>query len=629
MHASSPPASCTNSASAPCRFGSSAAIWLTFALTALLAACGTPAGGTAAVKQSCVAANDCPSGQVCTGGFCAAKQCDTANPCATGKTCVSGTCVSLSGGDAGNSDTLTFDTGTTTDVTTGGSDDVSTQPEDIQPGTDTTTDPLGKNCLTCTVDADCGDSAYQCVTLLNGNYCAKKCSTAGECPAAFTCDKADSKATNSNCLPPSYQCDGCLVTPCAKGESCVPSTGKCAVVKAQCDECVAQTDCAPGLKCVKLGASKVCAPTCDNNGPCPETSSCQKTTVGNICAFSSDTCCYGPSCTPASGCSSCPTKCFGGACVDCLADGDCSGGKCDVNKHTCITSGPCTGSTPIKLANGQCVECANDTHCASSGVGPKCDLATNKCAASTASNECKACVDPFPGCVQLNGTWSCVECSTDADCAAKDAGTCNSTTYSCSGTTGTGTGPKTGNCKADTDCVNAGTTTFTLACDTASGLCYDTAGKCDNIIAFCNASKGSNCVQPSSVGGLPGGLPLPGGTGTNPGEGVCSCGASGTSGGGGTPNPMCAMLAPTCNCATNPTDPACSPIPGLVECCGGTGGGTGSPLDIFACLTPSPNAPDCFGGLSCTCDLFSSLGGASGGSSAPKNCGTGTGGITP
>ena len=617
-------ASCTSGRGAR-SIGTSVAVWLSCGLLALLAACGTSTttGGTGG--QSCKAASDCPTGQVCSGGFCAAKQCDASNPCTGGKTCVGGACVSLGGSDASGSDGLTLDAAGKDSTTSGGSD-TTTQVEDTQTGgTDATGNPFGNNCQTCTADSDCGDPAYQCVTLLNGNFCAKKCTTAGECPTAFTCDKADSKAANSNCLPPSYQCDGCLTTPCGAGESCVPSTGKCAVVKAQCDECVAQTDCAPGLKCVKLGASKVCAPTCDNNGPCPENSACQKTTVGTICAFSAATCCYGPNCTPASGCASCPSKCFAGGCVECVADGDCAGGKCDLNNHTCITSGPCTAPTPIKLASGQCVECTNDTHCASSKVGPKCDLSNNTCAASSATNECKACVDPYPGCVQINGTWSCVECSTDADCAAKDAGTCNATTYSCSGTTQTGTGPKSGTCKQDSDCQNVGTTTFTLACDTGTGLCYDTAGKCDNLVAFCNAAKGSSCVQPSSVGGLPG---LPGGTGANPGEGVCSCGAS--SGGSTSTNPLCAILAPTCDCAKDPNSAACTSSP-FGACCGSStgGGGTGLPFDL-SCLTPSPNAPDCFGGLSCTCDLLSSLGGASGGSTAPKNCGTGNGlGTTP
>ncbi len=560
------------------------------------AGCGstTDASGGGGTAQTCKLSSDCTiAGQVCTNGFCANKS----------------TADAIGTFDTGNgSDASTGSDGTTLTDTTPGSDAVI--PQDTNTG-------KGAACNACKVDADCGDEAFQCITMLNGTFCARKCGSAAECPASFKCEKADTKAPNSNCLPPQYSCDGCLVTPCDPGQSCVAATGKCAVVKQQCDECTAQLDCADGLKCVKLGATKVCAPTCDNGGACPENSACQKTVVGNVCAFQASTCCYGAGCTVASACANCADKCFGGVCVDCLNDTQCTNGKCDPNAHTCITSGACSGTTPIKLADGSCVECTNDTHCANSAVGNKCDLASHKCAKSSASNECAACQDPYPGCVQINGTWSCVECSTDADCAAKQGGTCNATTYSCSGTTGTG--PAKGTCKADADCVNAGTSAFTLACDTSTGLCYDTAGKCDNVTAFCNSAKGSSCVQPSSVGGLPG---LPGGT--NPGEGVCSC-AAGASGGTGTTNPTCKSLG--CDCAVDPNSSACAGFPPLLTCCPGSGsGGTGGlPFDL-SCLTPTPNAPECFGGLSCTCDLMSSImGGGGTGGSAPKNCGTGSG----
>lgn len=593
-----------------------------------VAACSNASGGSGAAPAgaSCTTPTDCGPGQTCTGNICVTKQtCDEAagKKCPTGYKCNAGSCVALTAADAGGGDGNVADAGggTDPDAVTGG------QSDGTGGGDDVATPGLGNACKPCkleTAEADCGGGEFQCITLLNGNFCARKCTASSECPAAFKCDKADTKAANSNCLPPQYQCDKCLVSGCPSGQSCVATTGQCAVVKQQCGECNAQTDCADGLKCVKLGAVKVCAPACENGAACPEKSDCQNTVVGKVCAFQDATCCYGPQCKVADACAACPTKCFGGACVGCLKDTDCPNGKCDANSHTCITSGGCSAPTPIKLADGKCVECTNDTHCNGSKVGTKCDLSNHTCAAATATNECKACVDPYPGCVQLNGTWSCVECTTDGDCAAKSKGTCSGTTYTCSGTVGTGTGQLTGTCKSDSDCTNAGTTTFTLMCDTGSGLCYDTAGKCDNVSAFCNAKAGSSCVQPSSVGGLPG---LPGGTGANPGEGVCSCAAGGGSTGGGTANPICKLLAPTCDCAVDPNSAACTSSP-FGPCCGGSsGGGGGLPFDL-SCLQPSPNAPDCFGGLSCTCDLFSSIsGGGGGGGAVPHNCGTGSGGF--
>ena len=280
-------------------------------------------------------------------------------------------------------------------------------------------------------------------------------------------------------------------------------------------------------------------------------------------------------------CAACPNLCFAGTCVQCLADGDCPGGACNLPSHTCATSGVCKPPTPIKLANGSCVQCTNDTHCAAIANSPKCDLSTHTCGATTTSNECKACVDPYPGCVQIEGIWSCVECVTDSDCAKNSKGTCSATTYTCSG--GGGTGPTTGTCKMDSDCVNTGMNVFDLHCDTASGLCYDAAGKCDNVAAFCMAGKGSTCTTP-----LPG---LPGGPGGTAGSCTCKYGSSG----GSTTNPICAILAPTCNCAVDPNSAACNSTP-FGPCCGGGASG--------ACLGVTPvAAAECFGGLQCGCEL--------------------------
>ena len=562
----------------------------------VFAGCGSTTNTSGnATGATCAISNDCPAGQICSAGVCVAKS---------------------TGDIAVNFDSSVPDAG-------GTKPDGTTKDDSGTPGTDATTQPdtsTGPNlaCQACKVDADCGDASYQCITLLNGTFCAKKCSTVGECPAAFKCDKADTKAANNNCLPPNYSCDGCLVTPCDPGQSCVASTGQCAVVKQQCDSCNSQLDCADGLKCVQIGsAGKVCAPTCDGGGACPDNSTCQKTVVGNICAYQASTCCYGANCTVASACSSCADKCFGGACVACLNDGQCPGGTCDANSHTCITSGACQAPTPIKLADGTCVECTSDTHCGSSTVGPKCDLSTHKCAATSASNQCAACVAPYPGCVQLNGTWSCVECTTDADCAAKNAGTCNGTTYTCKGTVSGGTGPTSGNCKSDADCQNAGTTTFTLACDTSSGLCYDTTGQCDNISAFCNSAKGSSCVQASSIPGLPTGT----GTGANPGVGTCSCASSAAAGGG--ENAICKLLAPTCDCTADPNSTACCTGSPFGSCCPGSSCGSSGGLPDLSCLSNTTPASDCFGSLPCTCGFASLLGG-SGGASVPHTCGKGT-----
>jgi hypothetical protein len=349
--------------------------------------------------------------------------------------------------------------------------------------------------------------------------------------------------------------------------------------------------------------------------------------------------------------------------LQCTKNADCPGGSCNLTTYTCVNGSTCPppGAPQKKIkksATGECVECTNDTHCAGSSGGPKCNIQTNTCEKSSASNECAVCGGDYPGCIDINGTWTCVECTTDDDCAKKSKGTCSSKTYTCSGSGGGGIiGPKTGTCKSDADCPADPNGTFDLACDAASGLCYDKAGKCDNVVAFCNAAAGSVCELSGDLlggGGLPGGLPggvpgLPGGGQTPaPSVGSCSCGTGGGSSGGGagsgyTYNPICDQLKAfvpnlaKCDCAKDPNSPDCGisipiplPIPGIpTNCCtapsgggsggsgGGSGGGTGLPLD---CLlggvggSGGTSDPMCFGGIKCSTNILKCFSGQKGSS---------------
>ena len=214
-------------------------------------------------------------------------------------------------------------------------------------------------------------------------------------------------------------------------------------------------------------------------------------------------CCYGAKCQADSGCAKCPGKCILGSCVDCLLDKECPGGHCDTTSHVCVNPAGCPDSKPAKLPDGTCVGCAQDSDCK---PGLKCDATVHACIAAPLT--CKACNNPYPDCVQLNGAWSCVECASDATCAAKKLGTCSLKTYTCSGDSTSGGDPY-APCKADSDCQNVGGSAFDLACDaTTTGLCYDKSLKCDNIVAFCNSKQGCTC-QP---------------LGADTPIGTCSCG---------------------------------------------------------------------------------------------------------
>lgn len=553
-------------------------------LAALLIACGGEekpgGGGSTANEQTCAVDGDCDGGKKCIDSKCT---------------------LPFTGGDSAS----TFDAGPQPDA--GGTADAAAKADTGS----TTGGQTGGDCATCSADSDCAEG-FACVPLLNStdkNFCVKKCSAKSECTAGLLCQQA-TQAAQKFCIPPSFKCEGCAIDGCkGEGESCDFSAKPPACVKAggTCATCQLTKDCGPNMVCVKQGNDKICAPSCASGEKCPSNSTCIDFSVGiKACSFTAEKCCFGDSCKASSACAGCPGKCVAGACVECLKDADCSGGStCIASSHTCQKAS-CPSEKPIKLATGECVECSNDTHCSGSSVGPKC--VANKCAKANQNNECAVCQDPYPGCVEINGAWSCVECATDADCAAKKKGSCSAKTFTCSGTTaGGGTVTPSTKCKADSDC-KPGTSGFTLKCDVPTGTCYDVKGQCDNIVAFCNASKGSVCkpFDLLGLGGAGGGLPsipgLPSSTPSSSGAGVCSCGTSGGSSGSGWDDSICKQFKLTkCDCAKDAKSKDCDPI-GLGSCCQQSGGG-GSPLSLLTCisqLTGSKPDPACFGGKSCS-----------------------------
>lgn len=636
-------------------------LFLLVAASACSSTTNTAGGTVSGVK--CATTADCSGNMICstTAKVCIAKECDDLKgpQCPAGKKCVANICTAttfpqndaIGGGDSSGAD-----------ATSG--DDSTVSPQDSTTPPPDTSVPVGddKSCGECKVDSDCGGD-FQCIPLLNGSFCSKKCTADGDCKAGYQCQKASSGAdTQKNCVLPSFSCNGCAVTGCDAGKKCNLKLNppSCDAVKAQCEECLQDKDCDTGFVCTKMGPSKICAPSCAGGKSCPDKSTCQTFVTGQVCAFQAASCCYGSSCTVAcSGCADNPAKCLGGVCVECATDNDCKApGKCNVNTHTCTTDTACPAEKPIKLAaTGACVECSNDTNCGASANGPKCNLTTYTCEKTSGVADCAPCAGTaYPDCVQVNGTWSCVECQTDKTCADKSKGVCSPTSYTCSGTIGGGGTPvkPTTKCKGDGDCVNGPDTTFTLACDIPTGTCYDTLGKCDNIVAFCAADAGSTCDFASNIlsglGGGAGGIPgVPGGTGTNPvgNTGSCTCGSASTGGGGTggatgmkadcTTGPLAALIKMT---LPNCTDAACNADPNTPDCNGALGsccaaassggGGTGGlPIDPN-CLasmmggggsTGGTPDPACFGGA-CTpanC-LLAMMGGGAGASASSGSC---------
>lgn len=595
--------------------------------------CGSEAKpGATASGTACAIDSDCAQGQTCVQGLCSTKFAGGGLSDATG------------GADGGTSDAKDgAASGTDSGDSASGSDSGS---GDSATGGDTTTGPVGAGaCSPCASDSQC-KATEACVPLLNNgpdkakpNFCVKKCSASADCASGLFCEQA-TQVAQKYCIPPTFECAGCAVSGCASGQSCdyTVTTPVCISVGGACTKCQIPKDCGDGFTCVKQGKEKVCAPACGANTACAAGSACVAFTAGiQACTYLASTCDYQGAASAA--CKGCPDKCVAGACVECTLDSHCKGGTCVPGQFTC-TSETCPPTKPHKLVTGICVACTNDTHCAGSDVGPKC--IANACAPANQTNECSVCKAPYPGCVEISGSWSCVECATDNDCAATGKGTCGKT-YTCSATTNGG-GPTSGSCKSDSDCP-AGTTGFDLACDVPTGLCYDKKGQCDNIAAFCNAAAGSVCKPFDGLGLGGGGLPqipgLPGG-GSGPatsGAGVCSCGASsGGSGSSGWDDSLCKQFSlVNCKCDVDSTSKDCDPI-GLGSCCQqkGGGGGGGNPLSLIQCLVQAQGGgkadPACFAGASCldmSC-LTAAMGGGGGSSSGGGGyCSAGGGLPTP
>lgn len=538
-----------------------------------LAGCGNdPAGGgNDTQKVQCTLNSDCPATQVCgSDGFCSAT---------------------FTGGDVAVDDQP--DSQGDAAAPDAGAADAGGVP--------------GKKgfCDECATHADCG-TGWRCEVLLNkglggsDHFCVPVCTTDAGCQEGVKCTLVDDASKTMACIPPNYKCDGCSLQPCAKGQTCayLNDPPVCVKAAATCSSCEKTEDCAATDFCIDVdGNGKVCVPRCDGGQDCGPAAGCQPFPGGlEACAWQADTCCYGPACQATTACKGCPDTCLAGQCVECTKDSHCKdGGKCNLTAKppTCVKSA-CPDGKQLD-ADGACVDCLNATHCQANEI-----CVSGKCETQTQDNVCKLCQDPYPACATISGQPACVECATDDDCKKKDAGTCDAKTYTCSGTT-QGGAPDKGTCKTAADCVTAAgpATKFDLECDVASGLCYDKNGYCDNISAFCNTKAGSTCKE---QGGLPGGggsipgLPAPP-SGTQPGSGVCSCGAAAASG-----NPSSCNILPSCDCAKDPNGKDCNPL-GIISCC------------ALGCLEGlggnSKPDPACFGGNTCLdmfC-LFNALGG--------------------
>lgn len=138
------------------------------------------------------------------------------------------------------------------------------------------------------------------------------------------------------------------------------------------------------------------------------------------------------------------------------------------------------------IHDGTCVECLTSAHC---GPWEICNQATWACETPNICDlECCYCQAPYESCIQSWGVWMCLECPDDLACGP--GGTCDPVTFTCSGAFPE---PWCPDCVTDEDCWDV-VTNLDLACDPATGCCFDQIGRCNNFSAMCISEVGSGCV---------------------------------------------------------------------------------------------------------------------------------------
>lgn len=343
-------------------------------------------------------------------------------------------------------------------------------------------------------------------------------------------------------------------TGCWDGTVCRAGTGigRCGMSGAMCSDCRDGNPCTAD-SCSMMACSNVMEPVgtdCGGGNVCNGTSMCVAC-VDDAPAGMTD-----------SGCSAATPACdtSGGApiCVECLGDGDCSGGLvCDAGSNTCVTcqdTAPgggidmgCNMTTPVcddSVATPICRECTMDSHCP----------ADERC---NASNECEFFCDDDADCAGMPGmtvcdagSGSCVACTDDMSGGATDSG-CSAAAPLCDES---GTAPV---CVACFDDVAGG---MDVGCamdrpvcdDSGTPVCVecedDSAGMdfgCEAMAPVCNdtAVGGPTCQECVVDGDCP-----------DPGEG-CS------------PSGMCVFTCTMDSDCTDPSTPVCDTGAGVcVEC---------------------------------------------------------------
>lgn len=488
------------------------------ALLVLASGCGSSSS-----NGSCTEHVDCPQAFVCVDGSCAQVECAGLGDCPEGEVICAGAGV----------DSTKPETRFCSPIICKNTDEcpegyecsefkqcvlVDETPADTTQGLDNTpmddvnmkdgpSVPEGVACSVCTTDTTCG--GLTCHALGTGTFCFDSCTTHDDCDNGWICASLGMDGTF--CVPRKYSCDiDCLATGCPDGQVCDQETGLCAQPVGQCGQCDFDEECGDGFRC--FIDEHYCAPVCIDE-VCPNNSTCNDVNLfdntASLCVSQTAGCCYGDNCENA--CPPATPYVVNGSCVECRTSNDCLEGEtCGVD-NSCQSDQCSNDPTHPYLYNGQCVQCITNDHCTG---GKTCQV--NVCNTGEQPAECSYCQAPYSACTQINGVWSCVQCTDDSFCPG-EGNSCDLTLFACKNA-GNPQQNCTG-CTNNTECVSS-SGQYELACEVSSGCCYDVGGGCDGVEAFC--AGGAECVGLLDMlmgGGGGMGMELP----ADMGLGACSC----------------------------------------------------------------------------------------------------------
>ena len=458
--------------------------------------------------KTCTTAADCGGGgKICAPGassvMCCtdAPACDLSSPCPSGLVCQNGVCGAPASCTVDSDCTATASTPKcdTSSMTCVQCLKTSDCPADSASGSMVCTQgscvvpvPAG-----CTSDSQCSGSTphchaanQECVACLADSDCSG--AAAPHCDAqAFVCVPANTSCmADADCSAPTAKCDTSVrpgrCVSCVTDIDCpVDASGKAQTCAAS-RTCVTKTGCASNADCAS--ATPVCAPShacvqCLSDANCGVGSKTHCDSNTNTCVTPPVTgCTTDASCTDAAN-PKCNTAVSPHACVNCLADVDCSPTQA-CTSNLCVTRPGCSGHPAMctgaaafcYAATNSCVACLKDTDCAS---GQSCS-ASKACVTSTTgcTGDAACMTSPStPHCSIVSGHGTCVQCIANAQCSS---GTCNTTAFTCVG------------CGTDAECTTAGT----AHCNTTSHTCVACTAdtQCATPTAHCDTAGSSTCV---------------------------------------------------------------------------------------------------------------------------------------